>query len=53
MAVSKVGLKIIKRAVKIRLDDGEGIDDILESYPKLSDSQRDELRQEFTETKSE
>lgn len=48
MAVSTVGLRIIKRAVKIRVADGESIDDIIASYPKLSDAQAAELKAEYS-----
>ena len=44
MAVSAVGFKIIKRAVKLRVDQGEDIEDIIASYPKLSEEQAQELR---------
>lgn len=37
-------LRIITRAVKIRLDACENIDDILASYTKLTDDERDEIK---------
>lgn len=46
-AVSTLGFKIIKNAIKIRLDRGELLDDIIASYPKLSDSQKEEAKKEF------
>lgn len=49
MAVSKVALRIIERAVKIRVDQGENLDEILLSYPKLSDEQINELREKLKE----
>ena len=46
-AVSTLGFKIIKNAIKIRLDRGELLDDIIASYPKLSDTQKEEAKKEF------
>lgn len=43
MAVSKMAFKIVKSAVRIRLDRGETLDDILNSYPKLSQAQANEI----------
>lgn len=37
-------LKIIVRAVKIRLANGEDIDDILYSYPALTDAEKQEVK---------
>ena len=45
MAVSKMAFKIVKSAVQIRLERGETLDDILNSYPKLSQAQADEIRE--------
>lgn len=45
--VSTLGFKIIKNAIKIRLDRGETLDDIIASYPKLSDAQKEEAKKEF------
>jgi uncharacterized protein (DUF433 family) len=47
MAVSTLGFKIIKNAIKIRLDRGEILDDIITSYPKLSEEQVAEAKEEF------
>lgn len=47
MAVSKMAFKIVKNAVQIRLDRGETLDDILNSYPKLSQAQANEILEEF------
>ena len=44
--------KIIKKAVKIRLDRGETLDEIVESYTKLSQSQADEILEEFKDYKA-
>lgn len=46
-AVSTLGFKIIKNAIKIRLDRGEVLADIIASYPKLSDEQVEEAKKEF------
>lgn len=51
--VSALAFKIVKKAVKIRLDRGEILDDILHSYPKLSQAQADEILEEFKNYKSE
>lgn len=56
MAVSAMAFKIVKSAVKIRLDRGETLDEIMESYPKLSDAQASELREfykDYTPKESE
>lgn len=47
MGVSALQFKIIKRAVKTRLANGEKIDEILADYPKLSDEQVAEIRAEY------
>lgn len=47
--VSALALKIIKKAVKIRLDRGEDLNEIVESYTKLSQSQADEILAEFAD----
>lgn len=51
MAVSKMAFKIVKSAVQIRLERGEKLDDILASYPKLSQAQADEIFEEFKDYK--
>lgn len=51
--VSALAFKIVKKAVKIRLDRGETLDDILNSYPKLSQAQADEILEEFKNYKTE
>ena len=51
--VSALAFKIVKKAVKIRLDRSETLDDILNSYPKLSQAQADEILEEFKNYKSE
>lgn len=37
-------LKIIARAILIRLNDGEDLEDILDSYPALKEDEKRELR---------
>ena len=51
--VSTLAFKIVKKAVKIRLDRGETLNDILNSYPKLSQAQADEILEEFKNYKFE
>lgn len=38
---------IMFRVIKRRIAEGENLDSILESYPKLSDEDKEELRKEF------
>lgn len=47
MAVSKSALKIIKRAVEIRMERGEEIHEIVNSYPKLSEEQKQQIINEL------
>lgn len=47
MAVSALGFKVIKSAIKIRIDRGEELAAIVESYPKLSEEQKQEALTEF------
>lgn len=44
-------LKIIARAVIIRLNDGEDLEDILESYPALKEDEKRDLRKYVLEQK--
>lgn len=53
MAVSQMAFKIVKSAVRIRLERSEALDDILNSYPKLSQAQANEILEEFKNYKSE
>ena len=53
MAVSTMAFKIVKSAVRIRLERGEELEDILASYPKLSTEQTSELLEEFKNYKTE
>jgi uncharacterized protein (DUF433 family) len=39
--------KIYIRVITKRIADGETIDDILSSYPKLTDEEKTELKKEF------
>lgn len=38
-------LTIMLKAVKIRMEQGEALEDILASYPKLSSAEKQEIRQ--------
>lgn len=49
--VSSLAFKIIKKAVKIRLDRGEELEEIVKSYTKLSQAQADELLEDFKDYK--
>lgn len=53
MAVSTMAFKIVKSAVRTRLERGEELEDILASYPKLSAEQAAELREFYTQKESE
>ena len=46
--VSNAAYRIIKKAVILRLE-SENIENILESYPKLSDEQKTQMIQELTD----
>ena len=45
--VSKASYKIIKRAVVIRIEQGEEVNEVIASYTKLSDKQRAQMLQEL------
>lgn len=51
MAVSAVCYRIIERAVAIRLEKGEALEDIITSYSKLSTEQVKQLRKKFAAKK--
>ena len=40
-------LKVIKKAVVIRLSNLENIDEILASYPKLTENEKETIKQEL------
>ena len=42
--MSKIVKNIMIRAIKARMKQGETLDDILASYPKLTDAEKEELR---------
>ena len=45
--VTNTAYKIIKKATIVRLKKGENIEDILDSYPKLSAGQRAQMTEEL------
>lgn len=45
--MTSIQLKIIERAIRIRLDNGEDLEDILASYPKLSSEETAAFREKF------
>lgn len=47
--VSKASYKIIKKAVIIRINQGEEVNEVINSYPKLSDKQKAQLLVELIE----
>lgn len=47
--VSKASYKIIKKAVIIRINQGEEVNEVINSYPKLSDKQKAQLLLELIE----
>lgn len=48
--LSDAAKRIMVRAVIIRLDRGEELDDIMESYPKLTDDDRKDIIEEVKKT---
>ena len=42
---------IVVRAIDVRIKRGETIEDILVSYPKLTDEEKNDLRELFKENK--
>lgn len=42
--LSNIQKNIILRAVRIRMSEGEELEMILESYPRLTDGEKDEIR---------
>ena len=47
--VTKAAYKIIKKAVILRISHGEDVVEVIDSYPKLSDSQRAQMLLELEE----
>lgn len=48
MAVSTLGLKVIKNAIRIRLDRGEDtLENLVAIYTKISEEQAQEILEEF------
>lgn len=45
--MSKLQLRIIKRAINTRLNNGEEFDEIIIDYPKLSEEEISQLRLEL------
>ena len=45
--LSNTKKKIMLKAIRIRLNRGEDLETILESYPKLTDEDKESLRKEF------
>ena len=48
MAVSNVAYRVVVRAAKTRVASGESVEDVLRSYTRLSDEQRDRLLEELS-----
>lgn len=49
LMVTAIAYKIIKKAVILRISRGEDVIEVLDSYPKLSDSQRAKMLVELAE----
>ena len=47
MAVTQTAYNIIKKAIIIRIKRGEDINNIIESYPKLTNEQTEQLLNEL------
>lgn len=50
--MSNAKKNIFIRVIKKRMDEGESLEDILLRYPKLSESDKMELRNEFKENRA-
>lgn len=46
--MTEAAIRIIIRVVKRRYDAGEDIDTILADYPKLTDAEKERIKQEVT-----
>lgn len=44
--MSNAAKKIMVRVIKRRMADGEKLEDVLESYPKLTEAEKKELKKE-------
>lgn len=49
--MNDVTRNIVVRAIDIRIKRGESIDDILASYPKLTEEEKNDLKEMFTDNK--
>lgn len=49
--MNDVTKNIVIRAINVRIKRGESIDDILASYPKLTEEEKNELKEMFTNNK--
>ena len=49
--MNDVTKNIVIRAINVRIKRGESIDDILASYPKLTEEEKNELKEMFTDNK--
>ena len=47
--VSAASYRIIKKAVIIRINQGEEVNEVISSYPKLSDKQKAQMLTELAE----
>lgn len=48
MAVSNVAYRVVVRAARSRVAAGEAVEDVVRSYAKLSDEQRERLVEELS-----
>lgn len=48
MAVSDVAYRVVVRAARSRVAAGESVEDVVRSYARLSDEQRDRLLEELS-----
>lgn len=53
MAVSSVAYRVVVRAAKSRVASGEPVEDVVKSYTRLSDEQRERLFEELPVKKQE
>lgn len=48
MAVSNVAYRVVVRAAKARVASGESVEDVVRSYTRLSEEQRERLLEELS-----
>ena len=49
--MSNAMLKIFVRVIEKRIDEGENLEDILNDYPKLTEAEKDKIREKINKQK--